>query len=282
MAGKLWIGTSGWHYDHWRGEFYPDNLAADRMLAFYCRSFRTVEINNSFYRLPARETFDDWRTQTPPGFLFAVKASRFITHMKKLKDPAPALALLFSRASALRGKLGPVLFQLPPGWRLNLERLRAFLAALPRGHDYVFEFRNETWFSDEVFELLDRSGVGFCIYQIAGRVSPIRVTGRLAYVRLHGPTEKAYQGSYPDEDLRRWARAATAWTRAGKDVYVYFDNDQAGFAAADAARLARLCEVPLPDGKQGARKEAGNGRKREEKAAYDGKSAEKAGYRRRK
>lgn len=240
MAGKIWIGTSGWHYDHWRGPFYPTEMPAAEMLSFYARTFRTVELNNSFYRLPSREAFAAWRRQTPSGFLFSVKASRFITHMKKLKDPVDSLKLLFERAAPLGGKLGPILFQLPPGWKLNLDRFRAFLAALPPRHRYFFEFRNETWFSDEVVNLLERRRTGFCIYQIAGRTSPLVVTGPAAYVRLHGPTEKAYQGGYTDADLRSWAARAERWRREGKDVYVYFDNDQIGHAVEDARRLVRL------------------------------------------
>jgi uncharacterized protein YecE (DUF72 family) len=240
---SIWVGTSGWHYEHWRGPFYPPDLPASRMLEHYCRHFRTVEINNSFYRLPSRDTFRAWRDATPPGFRFVVKASRFITHMKKLKDPAPALALLFERATALKEKLGPVLFQLPPGWKLNIERFRDFLSALPGSHDFVFELRNESWMTDEVFELMERRGVGFCVYQLAGRTSPVQVTGRVAYVRLHGPG-KAYQGQYSNADLRLWAARARQWTSGGKEVYVYFDNDQAGYAVDDARRLAGMLGEP--------------------------------------
>jgi uncharacterized protein YecE (DUF72 family) len=236
---KAFIGTSGWHYDHWKGRFYPAEVRTGGMLKFYAERFRTAEINNSFYRLPSREQFESWRKETPPSFLFAVKASRFITHMKKLKDPAPHLKLLFDRAAGLGRKLGPVVFQLPPGWKLNLDRFRAFLDALPPGHRYAFELRNPSWFTNEVTRALARRGAAFCIYQLAGRTSPMEVTARFVYVRLHGPAG-AYQGDYSDKELEGWARTARRWMRDGKDVYVYFDNDQNAYAARNAARFERM------------------------------------------
>ena len=237
---SVYIGTSGWHYEHWKGPFYPSWLSSGDMLSYYGRHFRSVEINNSFYRLPTREQFRAWHDQSPPGFVFSVKGSRFITHLKHLKDPAPALELLFKRTGALKEKMGPVLFQLPPRWKLNIDRFREFLGALPR-HRFAFEFRDPSWFRDEVTEALQRRGAAFCVYQLAGKVSPLIVTADFVYVRLHGPAG-AYQGRYSDGDLRGWARLAWRWRSAGKDIYFYFDNDQAGFAAQDAARFARALE----------------------------------------
>ena len=233
------IGTSGWHYNHWRDRFYPDKLPASRMLAHYAAQFDTVELNNSFYRLPSESAFRDWRDTTPANFRFAVKASRFITHMKKLKDPEPALANFLPRAEILGRKLGPILFQLPPWWELNLERLEAFLEALPRGHRYCFELRNATWHTPEVFAALRSHNAAFCIYEIAGFQSAHDLTADFAYVRLHGPGG-AYQGSYSDATLAEWAQRIREWQRRLKQIYIYFDNDQEAFAARNALRLKEL------------------------------------------
>jgi uncharacterized protein YecE (DUF72 family) len=238
--GRAYIGTSGWHYDHWEGPFYPEGTAAGRRLAYYSQRLDTVELNNSFYQLPKRETLEQWRETTPEGFAFAVKASRYITHMKKLKDPDEPLANFLEPVSVLGDKLGPVLFQLPPNWRVNHRRLEDFLRALPEGGRYVMEFRDESWFDGRVLELLRAHNVAFCIYDIAGRGSPKEVTADFAYVRLHGPAEEAYQGSYSPRQLSGWAGALSAWLRRGRDAYCYFDNDQAGYAAQNALRLAEM------------------------------------------
>jgi uncharacterized protein YecE (DUF72 family) len=198
-----------------------------------------VEINNSFYRLPQKKTFEQWRDTVPSGFIFAVKASRFITHMKKLKDPETALATFMERISGLGEKLGPILFQLPPYWRLNLERLKAFLAALPNGYRYVFEFRDPTWFHPAVYQALAKHEAAFCLYELAGLRSPIELTADFTYLRLHGPGD-AYSGCYPTETLKQWADAFFNWAKAGKEVYCYLDNDELGYAAQNAAELKNL------------------------------------------
>jgi uncharacterized protein YecE (DUF72 family) len=237
------IGTSGWHYKHWCGNFYPERMPAAKMLAWYYARFDTVEINNSFYMLPKIETLAGWRDATPANFEFAIKASRFLTHNKKLKEPQNALDNFLPRAEALGAKLGPILFQLPPAWRLNLERLEEFLAALPRYHRYTFEFREPTWLNDRVYDVLRRYNAAFCIYELAGFHSPIEVTADWTYTRLHGPTPNKYQGSYPDATLRAWAKRIEEWSRTLKSVYVYFDNDQAGYAAENALRLRELVKT---------------------------------------
>jgi uncharacterized protein YecE (DUF72 family) len=232
----LRIGTSGWHYQHWRGTFYP--AGEPPSLARYAERFDTVEINNSFYRLPSAETFAAWREATPPGFLFAVKASRFITHMKKLTDPEGSFEKFFAAVVHLGPKLGPILFQLPPRWRCNAQRLAAFLETIaPRRLRCAFEFRNETWFAPEVQALLVRHNAAFCIYDIAQRRSPQAATADFVYLRLHGPEAAAYAGSYGDAALAGWARRIKAWLAEGRDVYCYFDNDQKAYAAGDALRL---------------------------------------------
>jgi uncharacterized protein YecE (DUF72 family) len=240
MKGKIHIGTSGWHYAHWRGPFYPEKIKAAGMLEFYVNRFDTVEINNSFYRLPPIDALKDWRDSTPPDFCFAVKGSRYLTHMKKLKDPKPGLAKFFSRIDHLKSKLGPILFQLPPGWKCNAERLESFLAALPRKHRYAFELRDPTWHNSAIYELLHRCDAAFCIYELAGFHAPVEITAGFTYVRLHGPLAQAYQGSYDRRALAEWAERIGRWRQSLHDVYVYFDNDQEGFAATNALQLKKL------------------------------------------
>ena len=243
--GAVRIGTSGWHYKHWVGTFYPARTPGSKMLAYYYDRFDTVELNNTFYRLPTESALENWRESTPPGFCFAAKGSRFLTHTKKLKDPEQGLQRFFDAIDVLRDKLGPVLFQLPPNWEIDFDRLAHFLNVLPKHHRYAFEFRNATWNVREIYDLLTRHRAGYCIFDLAGFQSPMEVTTDLVYVRLHGPGGK-YQGSYSDEALRQWATRIHKWTRNQHSVYVYFDNDQAGYAAHNALRLRELLGVRIP------------------------------------
>ena len=233
------IGTSGWHYKHWIGKFYPADMRAPRMFDFYRRFFDTVELNNSFYRLPTFEAFAAWRDAAPPKFCFAVKGSRFLTHNKKLKEPEQALQNLLPRAETLGRKLGPILFQLPPKWKINLERLETFLQALPPTHHYAFEFREPSWHTDAVYQTLRRHNVAYCIYELAGFHTPLLLTADFSYVRLHGPGSK-YQGCYTRDKLREWADRIAEWQSRLKAVYVYFDNDDCGYAARNALELKEL------------------------------------------
>ena len=235
----VYIGTSGWHYKHWVGTFYPAKTPASKMLAYYFERFDTVELNNTFYRLPKESALENWRESTPPGFHFAAKGSRFITHMKKLKDPEPAIARYFEAIDVLREKLGPILFQLPPHWEADAERFEFFLQALPKYHSYTFEFRNPTWDVPRIYELLAQHRAGYCIFDLAGYQSPLHISTDLVYVRLHGPGSK-YQGSYTDEALETWAARIREWHGQQRSVYVYFDNDQAGYAAFNALTLKKL------------------------------------------
>lgn len=239
-AAQIHIGTSGWHYKHWRGAFYPEKLPAAKMLGFYTSHFSTVELNNTFYRLPQPNALNNWRDSTPAAFRFAMKGSRFLTHMKKLKDPATGIARFFERADLLREKLGPIVFQLPPNWEVDAERLEAFLEELPRGHRYAFELRNPTWHSPEICRILRRHRAAFCMFEIAGFRSGFEITADFTYVRLHGP-EGAYQGSYSEAALGEWAERIRGW-RDLRAVYVYFDNDQAGYAPKNALELLRMVE----------------------------------------
>lgn len=239
----LHIGTSGWSYEHWTGPFYPHGLAAGGRLAYYAERFSSVEINTSFYHLPEAGTVDQWRDTVPAGFVFSAKASRYITHMKKLKDPLETVPPFLQTIDRLGDRRGPVLFQLPPRWRADPARLEAFLDRLDRRHRYAFEFRDPSWFDRSVRRLLEKYDAAFCIYDLGGQVSPKHVTTDFAYVRLHGPAA-AYQGSYATRTLAGWAGAFSTWIRQGRAVYCYFDNDQQGHAALDALRLKQMLEKP--------------------------------------
>lgn len=237
---EIRIGTSGYHYKHWVGTYYPPDIKPAKMLEHYLRDFDTVELNNTFYALPKEETFDNWRKSTPHDFLFAVKGSRFLTHMVKLKDPERGLVNFMPRAERLRGKLGPILWQLPPRWNVNVQRLEEFLEKLPRGHRYTFELRNETWMNGAVLKVLERYNAAFCPYELAGYQSPIELTADWTYIRLHGPTAFKYQGSYTDAQLAVWAERIAAWSRKLKAIYVYFDNDDSAYAVNNALTLKRM------------------------------------------
>jgi uncharacterized protein YecE (DUF72 family) len=236
---KARIGTSGWNYSHWRGAFYPADLPRSRWQSYYMARFNTVEVNNTFYRLPEKQTFAKWKQEAEEGFIFSVKASRYITHMKKLKDPEEPAANFLEHAGGLGEKLGPVLFQLPPQWKANPGRLDAFLGAIPAGFRYAFEFRDNTWWDPEIYELLTSRGAAFCIFDLEGRLSPLEVTADFVYVRLHGPGS-AYQGDYSDRTLSEWAGRFRGWLEAGIEVYCYFDNDENGYAAKNALRIKEL------------------------------------------
>lgn len=236
---KIRIGCSGWSYQHWRGLFYPEDLPASRWFDFYADHFDTVELNNSFYRLPKPETFRAWRDQAPGGFCYAVKANRYITHTKKLKDPEEPLRRFFTAARELGPALGPVLYQLPPRWKANAERLEAFLGRLPDDVLHVFEFRDQSWHADEILDLLDAHGAAFCTHDMPGLDVPRRATGPAAYVRFHGATGK-YQGRYGKRGLKRWAERIAEQAEAGRDVWAYFNNDPEAHAIADANDLAEM------------------------------------------
>ena len=238
-SGAIRIGCSGWTYRHWRGSFYPDKLAQKRWFDHYAATFATVELNTSFYHLPKPETFEKWRDQAPPGFRYAVKAPRFITHMKKLLDCAEPAAEFLDRARKLGPTLGPVLYQLPPRLAFTPERLTPFLALLPRDLRHVFEFRETSWIDPQVLELLDASGIGFCVHDMAGSTTPFWASGPLAYIRLHGGEGK-YWGRYPDERLLAAADWMVGEARAGREVWAYFNNDMHAHAIEDALTLRAM------------------------------------------
>jgi len=240
--GRVRIGTSGWIYPHWRRTFYPPDVPESDWFSFYSRYFDTVEINNTFYRLPAAEVFAAWGRQAPSGFVYAVKASRFLTHLKKLKDPAAPLAKILGRAREMGPRLGPVLYQLPPHWHCDLDRLRQFIALLPRDLQHVFEFRDPSWHNEEVRSLLSETGMGFCIHDLGGCSCPLWITGQHVYLRFHGPTRVAYAGRYDLKQLRGWTGKIRQFRASGRDVYVYFNNDQNAYAVANARELRDLLD----------------------------------------
>jgi uncharacterized protein YecE (DUF72 family) len=241
--GQTWVGTSGWQYDHWVGPVYQPALDSGARLAHYARFLDSVEVNSTFYGLPSTAVVEHWRDVTPADFIFAVKASRYITHMKKLKDPGASTARFFEAVEPLGHKLGPILFQLPPRWRVNPRRLEDFLAALPAGPRYAFEFRDESWHCQEVSDLLARHNAAFCIFDLEGQQTPIEITADFAYIRLHGP-DGAYRGSYGQATLKSWAARIAEWRDSGLDCYCYFDNDEAGYAFANAGRLREMLSRP--------------------------------------
>jgi uncharacterized protein YecE (DUF72 family) len=242
---RLHVGTSGWHYKHWRGPFYSADIKGEHMLRAYVRNFDTVEINNSFYRLPTVEAIKQWVKQTPPEFIFAVKASRYITHNRKLKDPEQTSARFLEIVKSFGKKLGPILFQLPPAWKVNQERLEEFLAALPKRYRYAFEFRNPTWHTPEIVGVLRKHNAAFCIFNLNHFQSDFHVTADFVYIRLHGPGN-AYQGDYPASALRIWAQRIRSWIGENRQVFLYFDNDQAGFAAKNAMELCDFSRRSAP------------------------------------
>ncbi len=230
------VGTSGYGYAHWRRIFYPEGLAAKHWLAFYASVFRTVELNATFYRLPTEQAVRNWRDEAPPGFVFAAKGSRYLTHMKRLKDPQQGLERYLDRIDHLRPKLGPLLWQLPPQMnKPDLDRLEGFLEALPKDLRHAFEFRSEAWYTRAVCDLLDRYGAAFCEHDLVAKHPP-RITGGFRYVRYHGTTGR-YGGLYGKRALAPMARGLS---RSNDDAFVYFNNDLQGHALVDALDFLEL------------------------------------------
>jgi len=243
MSGKYYVGCSGWHYQHWRGLYYPQELPKAKWLSFYAQQFNTVELNNSFYRLPSEKAFTNWRESTPDSFIFAVKVSRYITHVKRLRNLGPAVEDFLSRAVFLREKLGPLLYQLPPGMKRNDELLQSFLSSLPPKYEHVIEFRHESWIDDAVFDILRRRSVGLCVFDMPGFSCPMVATSDFAYVRFHG-SQGLYSSCYSDEELHRWAKGIARLGQKVKATYIYFNNDAEAFAVKNAMTLRSLLGTP--------------------------------------
>ncbi|MDH7600863.1 MAG: DUF72 domain-containing protein [Armatimonadota bacterium] len=235
---RFFCGACGWNYWHWRGVFYPEELRTWDWLGYYAQFFDTVEINASFYRLPERKTFERWRKATPDGFVFAVKASRYLTHVKKLVDPEEPLQRLLEHSEGLGEKRGPILFQFPPSWEIDLDRLEQFLRILPPGLRTAFEFRNSTWHTEELWDLLSRYGAAYCMMDSPGLPLHIRRTADFAYLRMHSGGEEQ-RGNYTDEALAVWAERIRRMLEDG-DFYVYFNNDIHGYAVQNALTLRKM------------------------------------------
>lgn len=239
MAGDIRIGCSGWSYPHWRNVFYPEKLPAREHFAFYARHFNTVELNNSFYRQPPRERFEAWREQAPPDFLFAVKGSRYITHIKRLTVEKKSIDLVADAALGLGDKLGPILFQLQANFHLDLERLEHFGGMLPKDVRFTLEFRHDSWLVPAVFELLRAHRIALTIPDHPKMPKSFEITSDFTYIRMHLPPESL---GYGRRVLERWAARILDWRRDGLDVFVYFNNDMEGHAIRDALTLMALVD----------------------------------------
>ena len=245
VAARFRVGCSGWHYRHWAGRVYPNKLPTERWLSAYTERFDTVELNNSFYRLPKAEQFDRWRRQVPRGFEFAVKASRFLTHFKRLIDPEEPIDRLLARAKRLGPALGPILYQLPPGWVPPVDRFERFLELLPRRRTsrgeplrHAVEFRDPRGYEPRMLDMLARHDVALCVHDMPGSEAPRVFVGPFVYVRFHGFGAK-YGGGYPVQTLSEWAN----WLRdrtGSRTAYVYFNNDRDAHAVANAETLVKL------------------------------------------
>jgi uncharacterized protein YecE (DUF72 family) len=238
---EIRIGCSGWQYAHWRGDLYPLDLPQDRWFEHYAERFDTVELNNSFYRLPEADTFAAWARRSPPGFLMAVKASRYLTHVRRLREPREPLDRLWTRASRLGDHLGPMLYQLPPRWRRTVERLAAFADAVPRDRLQALEIRDPDWYHRDTYAVIERGGLALCLHDMPGSASPRRPIGPFVYVRFHGSGTR-YGRAYPGQALAAWADRLVAWAEAGLAGYAYFNNDLGGHAFRDASRLREMVD----------------------------------------
>ncbi len=242
---KIFIGTSGYNYKHWaNGVFYPAKLPANQWLEYYAQHFNTVELNVTFYRLPAMETFAGWYQRTPGKFTFAAKGSRFITHIKKLKEPEEPLRIFFNNASSLKEKLAVVLWQFPPNFKKNIEKLSNFSSLLKKNHiakkiRHTFEFRHPTWFCEEVYKILEKNNFSLCIAHSKNWPLIEKLTADFIYLRFHGGTI-LYGSNYSEKELKEWINKVKSWLKQGKDLYGYFNNDACGYAVKNARRFSEL------------------------------------------
>jgi uncharacterized protein YecE (DUF72 family) len=239
-VARVLIGTSGWHYDSWRGPFFPKDLPAKRQLQYYASRFQTTELNGVFYRTPSLNAVEAWRDQTGDDFVFAWKASKFITHWKRLSgNSTNSLALIEERLAILGEKAGPILFQLPPNFEADGDRLRSFFRLLSNRRRYSFEFRHPSWYQPSIMKILSQRNAALCLSDHHDAPAPWRRTADFVYVRGHGPGGR-YKDHYSRQTLSKWATRIKSWKKQGCDVFVYFDNDQKSAAPADAVKLKRL------------------------------------------
>jgi len=244
MAADYRVGTSGWSYNHWREVFYPEGLSQARWFEHYSQHFDTVELNATYYRLMPERTFQGWRDKAPEGFLYAVKMWQQVTHRKVLKDVGSEVGDFLKRAALLGDHLGPILVQLPPRFGLDLERLERFLPHLSAEFEYAFEFRNPSWFTEKVYDILRERGIALCVFHHVKIECPRVATAPLVYLRFHGESGR-YTGKYTTEHLKEWADLACNWIAEGRRVVAYFNNDYKGYAVENAIELRRLIEAKL-------------------------------------
>lgn len=237
LLTKVHIGTSGFSYNHWKENFYPKGLSSSKWLNYYSQAFSTVELNTTFYHLPLVSTVKNWHAQVSDDFLFSIKASRYLTHQKRLHDCKESINLFYQRIQDLHPKIGPILFQLPPSFKADKELLSEFIKNLKHSYLHVLEFRDESWFVDEIYELLKKHGIALCITDLNGKLSPEEFTTHFTYIRLHGP-KKAYQGSYGTK-LKEWKSKIEKWSTK-TSIFCYFDNDEKGYAIEDAKNLQEM------------------------------------------
>jgi uncharacterized protein YecE (DUF72 family) len=237
---RILIGTSGWHYDSWRGPFFPTGLPLKHQLQYYASQFQTTELNGVFYRTPTNDAVKSWRAQTGKNFVFAWKASKFITHWKRLShNSVNSLELVEERLSLLGNKAGPILFQLPPNFEVDADRLVSFFELLSKTRRYSFEFRHPSWYQPRIMKLLSKRNISLCLSDHQDAPAPWKRTADFVYIRGHGPGGH-YKGHYRPDTLAEWARRIKSWKRQGCDVFIYFDNDQKSAAPADAMKLRQL------------------------------------------
>ncbi len=248
LMAKIFIGTSGYVYSHWEnGVFYPVGWPKSKKLEYYCQHFQTVELNNTFYRLPGEKAFEGWYKRTPKNFIFSVKVSRFITHIKKLADCQELWTIFFKRALNLKEKLGPFLFQLPPGWKKDTKRLKEFIEMISKISSqisrnwqlkFAFEFRNETWCDKEIYQILKEKNCAWVIVDSPHWPKREVVSADFVYIRMHG-SKVLFASKYTKKELKELAQKIKKWQRQNLDIYCYFNNDAYGYAVKDAKELLR-------------------------------------------
>ncbi len=234
------IGTSGWMYKHWIDFFYPSSLSRKKWFDFFSKRIKTVEINNSFYRIPEEKIFIKWKNESPSNFIFSVKLFREITHENKLYNCSIILNEFLKRASLLEHKLGSILIQLPPFLMYDYNLLLSFLKLLPPDFKFTFEFRNHSWWNQKTYNLLKKYNSAFCMFHISNTITPRVVTADHVYVRLHGPSIHPYQGEYKNPVLKKWSKFICGWNKSGKEVFFYFNNDQNAYAVQDVLKLNKF------------------------------------------
>jgi len=244
---KIFVGTSGYIYSHWEnGVFYPISWPKSKKLEYYCQHFNTVELNNTFYRLPGEKTFESWYKRTPKNFIFALKVWRFITHIKKLRDSKDLWKIFLERALILKEKLGPILFQTSPFLKADFQVLENFCQMVKKTSlknlRFAFEFRNESWYQKETYQILKKYNFAWTIIDSPSWPKVFEITSDFVYVRMHG-SKILFGSKYTKKELKDLAQKIKEWKRQNLDVYCYFNNDAKGYAVEDAKELLKLCQI---------------------------------------